>query len=154
MTAGPDEPKKRKGRKSKKSSKKKDKPKAKTGKGRTRKRSDESHVAFGEQRANRIKAIDHPLRRRILRILTEEDKPLSPNEVRRRLNLPLGAVSYQTRVLRKLGAVKLAASRQVRGAVERFHVSMIADDQPIVTLLAETRAFDEGHAADEAGPSS
>jgi len=154
MTAGPDEPRKRKGRKSKKSSKKKDKPEAKTGKGRTRKRSDESRIAFGEQRANRIKAIDHPLRRRILRILTEEDKPLSPNEVKRMLGAPLGAVSYQTRVLRKLGAVKLAASRQARGAIEHFHVSMIADDQPIMALLAETRAFDEGRAADGAGPSS
>lgn len=153
MTGQSDGPKKRKGRKPNKGAGKTGKARARAPKAGARKTSDEMRRSLGEQRANRIKAIDHPLRRRILRILNEEDEPLSPNEVKRRLNMQLGAVSYQTRVLRKLGAVQLAASRQVRGALEHFHVSTIVDDGPILTLLDETRVFDE-ETAQETTPSA
>lgn len=146
MTAGPDEPKKRKGRKSKKDERKKGKPDRKARKAGSKKASGKSKRSAGQHRADLIRAIDHPLRRRVLRILTEEGEPLSPAEIKRRLDMPLGAVSYQVRVLRNLNAVKLARSRQVRGALEHFYISLIGNDPPIQMLLNETREFDEEEA--------
>jgi len=149
MTAGPDEPDKRKGRKAKKNGRK-DKAKKRPRKERQRKPSPEaskparnSEQASGEQRANLIRAIDHSLRRRVLRILTEAGEPQSPAEIRRELDMPLGAISYQIRVLRNLGAVKLTRSRQVRGALEHFYATTIKKDRPIQMLLDETRKYDE-----------
>jgi hypothetical protein len=95
-----------------------------------------------------IKAIDHPLRRCILRAFSNEGERLSPIEisrglVARELTAPLGSVAYQVRVLHRLSAVKPTGERRVRGAVQRFYESTIENDPPIEALLEETREGDE-----------
>jgi DNA-binding transcriptional ArsR family regulator len=97
----------------------------------------------GEQRANLIKAIDHPLRRCVLRVLLDEDEPRSPTEIKQVLGLKLNSVAYHVRILLRLGGVKPAGEQMVRGAMEHFYRPAIENDPPIETLLEETREFDE-----------
>ena len=77
-----------------------------------------------------VRALAHPLRVRILRILDE--RTASPRELAQELDAPLGNVSYHVRTLAQLGLIKLVRRRQRRGAVEHYyraHVQpVIADD--------------------------
>ena len=100
------------------------------------------------RRAAQIKAIDHPLRRCILRAFLNDGGGLSPVQISRRLTTRgltahLGSVAYQVRVLHRLFALKPAGKKQVRGAVQRFYESTIENDPPIEALLGETREADE-----------
>lgn len=96
-----------------------------------------------QRRAQLISAIDHPLRRRILRLLLDEDVPLSPVQMAETLTALLGSVAYHVRVLRRLGAVEPVGERRVRGAIQRFSRTTIENDPPIEKLLEETREADE-----------
>lgn len=77
-------------------------------------------------RANRsdddelLAALRHPLRRQILRRMTEE-QPISPRELATALNLPLSNVSYHVRVLAESAAVKLVGTKPVRGSMQHFY---------------------------------
>lgn len=65
------------------------------------------------------KAVAHPLRAAILGALAGE--ALSPNVLARRLDEPLGNVSYHVTVLRDLGAIELVDTAPRRGAIEHFY---------------------------------
>jgi DNA-binding transcriptional ArsR family regulator len=94
-----------------------------------------------------ISALNHPTRRRILRLMLDRKERLSATEIASELGMPLGDASYHGGLLRDLGAVKPAGTRQVRGALQRFFEATIEDDPPIETLLEETRETDEAYAA-------
>ena len=66
-----------------------------------------------------MKAMSHPLRAAILRILNE--RTASPAELARELDDHLHNVSYHTKRLEQLGCVELVKERHVRGAVEHFY---------------------------------
>lgn len=66
-----------------------------------------------------LKALGHPLRQRILRVLN--DRVASPVELSRELDEALGNVSYHVRTLEDLGAVELVRTEPVRGALEHFY---------------------------------
>jgi DNA-binding transcriptional ArsR family regulator len=97
----------------------------------------------GAWRADLIKAIDHPLRRRVLRLLGDRDEPLSPAQMAEELDFSLSMTAYHIRILYELRAVARAGRRQVRGALQRFYKSKVKDDPPIATLLEETREVDD-----------
>jgi len=97
----------------------------------------------GQDRANLIRAIDHSLRRCVLRALLDSEEPRSPNEIKGILGLKLNSVAYHTRILLRLGAVERAGNQMVRGAMEHFYLPTIEGDSPIEALLEETREFDE-----------
>jgi DNA-binding transcriptional ArsR family regulator len=105
--------------------------------------------SHGKRRAALIRAINHPLRRRMLRLLLDLRQRLSPVEMARALGLTVSDTSYHARVLCNLGAVAPAGERQVRGALQRFYEAAIEDDPPIETLLEETREFDERESTHE-----
>lgn len=67
-----------------------------------------------------MKAMSHPLRRRILRSLVERGVH-SPAELARMLGVKLSDVSYHTRRLEQLGCIELVKTRPVRGVVEHFY---------------------------------
>jgi DNA-binding transcriptional ArsR family regulator len=71
-------------------------------------------------RRNRLKAMSHPLRARILRLLVERGTA-SPAELARALGAELSDVSYHVRRLEKLECAELVRTRLVRGAVEHFY---------------------------------
>ncbi|HMJ74137.1 MAG TPA: helix-turn-helix domain-containing protein [Solirubrobacterales bacterium] len=61
-------------------------------------------------RAILVKAMAHPLRRRLLREISEEGAPLSPAQLAKTFDLPLGVVAYHATVLQRCGAVEAAAA--------------------------------------------
>jgi DNA-binding transcriptional ArsR family regulator len=68
---------------------------------------------------NRIKAMSHPLRASVLRILA--DRTASPAEMARELDEELSNVSYHTKQLVEFECAELVSTRPVRGALEHFY---------------------------------
>lgn len=68
---------------------------------------------------SRIKAMSHPLRASILRILA--DRTASPAEMARELDEELSNVSYHTKQLVEFECAELVSTRPVRGALEHFY---------------------------------
>jgi DNA-binding transcriptional ArsR family regulator len=66
-----------------------------------------------------LKALGHPLRRRILRRMGSE--VTSPGKLAAGLEEPLASVSYHVRQLKKYRVVKSAGVRPVRGTLEHFY---------------------------------
>jgi DNA-binding transcriptional ArsR family regulator len=66
------------------------------------------------------KAVAHPLRAHILRLLREGS--LSPARAAERLeHASLGAVAYHFRTLERLGMIEVTGQRQRRGAIEHIY---------------------------------
>jgi DNA-binding transcriptional ArsR family regulator len=70
------------------------------------------------------RVLSHPLRPRILQILTLRGEA-SPNEIAAELNVPLGTLSYHTRLLRDAGWIELVREVPRRGAVEHFYRAVV-----------------------------
>lgn len=99
----------------------------------------------GQRREALISALNHPTRRRILRLMLDRKQRLSATEIASELDMPLGDASYHGGLLHDLGAVRPAGTRQVRGALQRFYEATIEDDAPIETLLEQTRELDDAY---------
>jgi DNA-binding transcriptional ArsR family regulator len=110
-----------------------------------------------------IKALAHPLRWRLLEILTERGEA-SPVELARLLDQPLATVSHHVRVLRDSNCVELTRTEQRRGAIEHYYQPLAPaffdDEQWTATPAVFRRALagqvfrriiDEAAAAGEAG---
>jgi DNA-binding transcriptional ArsR family regulator len=65
------------------------------------------------------RALSHPLRVRILEILSE--RVASPNELSEVLRADLGHVAYHTRTLDRCGCLELVETAQRRGATEHYY---------------------------------
>src|ERR671910_2585782 len=65
------------------------------------------------------KALSHPMRARILRILDEQ--VASPNEIAQMIDERLPNVSYHVRALHDLGCIELVRTAQRRGAIEHYY---------------------------------
>lgn len=89
-----------------------------------------------------LKALNHPLRRRILRALHDGVRAKSPIQLSRELKVPVSNVSYHVRVLRDKGVVTLISTRPVRGSSEHFYSSTLADHAVAVQLLESTAGED------------
>lgn len=96
-----------------------------------------------------ISALDHHLRRQILRVIHSRGRPSSPCELEELLNLggrlgsKLSMVSYHVTVLSRYNAISLAGTRPARGAVEHFYASTVADVLWLRGLLDRTREADK-----------
>jgi DNA-binding transcriptional ArsR family regulator len=88
---------------------------------------------------NLLAALNHPLRRRILRALDGEEAA-SPAELAKRLAVPLTTVSYHVRILAHYGALKLVRTKPVRGAVEHFYRSLVKAEWALAALHASQGA--------------
>jgi DNA-binding transcriptional ArsR family regulator len=78
-------------------------------------------------------ALRHPLRRRILRTMAEQD-PISPRQISDELRQPLSNVSYHVRVLADCGAVTLVDTEPVRGSMQHFYSSTIEEAWALAVL--------------------
>jgi DNA-binding transcriptional ArsR family regulator len=67
-----------------------------------------------------MKALAHPLRWRILEVVSERGEA-SPVELARALDQPLATVSHHVRVLRDSGSLALTRTEQRRGALEHYY---------------------------------
>jgi DNA-binding transcriptional ArsR family regulator len=109
--------------------------KAKTAKRKTR--------AADEAPAELIGALNHRSRRDILRHLHASKEPLSPSEMAKLFREPLSTVGYHANVLVERGGIVLVKTEPVRGAVEHFYASKVADNQAVKALLEVTRKSDK-----------
>jgi DNA-binding transcriptional ArsR family regulator len=90
-----------------------------------------------------INAVNHPIRRFVLRVLG--DSPMSPKEVFDMLSYSTGlsAVSYHVRVLGKQQVLECTRTGQVRGSIQHFYVSKVLDSELLQGVLEEAREFDD-----------
>ena len=70
-----------------------------------------------------VKAIAHPLRHRILTLLS--NRVASPSEMSTELDEPLGNVAYHVRTLLDLGCIELVRTAPRRGALEHYYRAII-----------------------------
>lgn len=76
--------------------------------------------AIAPTRTDRLaKALAHPLRIQILRVLNE--RVASPVQISTELGLPLPNVAYHTKILAEHGCIELVRTRPRRGATEHFY---------------------------------
>lgn len=74
-----------------------------------------------------LTALNHPLRRRILRALDGRPET-SPAELAETLAMPLGTVAYHVKILARCGTLELVRTRPVRGAVQHFYRAVAQPD--------------------------
>ena len=78
---------------------------------------------------NRIKAMSHPLRAAVLRILSE--RAASPAEMARELGAELSNVSYHAKQLVRFECAELVDIQVARGALEHFYR---ATERPLIDI--------------------
>src|ERR1044072_870735 len=71
--------------------------------------------------AELVTALNHPLRRQLLKLYLEEDAALSPKELAELTGEKLPTISYHVRVLADRNAIELAEEEPVRGSVAHFY---------------------------------
>lgn len=69
------------------------------------------------------KALSHPMRARILKILNE--RVASPNDISEAIDERLPNVSYHVRALLELGTIELVDTAQRRGAIEHYYRALV-----------------------------
>ena len=92
-----------------------------------------------------IAALNHPLRRRILRAyLDGRFETASSTQLATLMGMPLGNVAYHVKTLARLDVLRLVRTAKVRGAEERFYVIGLADQVECVRgILEACREADE-----------
>jgi DNA-binding transcriptional ArsR family regulator len=105
-------------------------------------RSDQTHL---------LRALRHPLRRRILRRLADGENA-SPRELSAALDQSLSNVSYHVRVLVDCAAVTLVNARPARGSVEHFYRSTV--DAPWALQVLGLGESDRGGAGENSDGAS
>jgi DNA-binding transcriptional ArsR family regulator len=73
-----------------------------------------------------LRALNHSLRRRILRLMNGETK--SPGALAAELGEPLPSVSYHVRVLCECDVLRLVRAQPVRGSIEHFYHPVVESD--------------------------
>lgn len=90
-----------------------------------------------------LAALNHVLRRRILRVFDADDERLeSPSNFARRLELPVGKVNYHVTVLAKVGALELAETRAGRGAEHFYRLALDTTADWVYAALEASRESD------------
>lgn len=75
--------------------------------------------------------LQHPLRKRLLRLYAEAKEMRSPKELTVPVNKSVSKVGYHVRVLADHGAVEIVAEQPRRGAVEHFYeATPLVDEVP------------------------
>lgn len=92
-----------------------------------------------------IAALNHPLRRRILRAyLDGRFQTASSTQLADEMGMPLGNIAYHVKTLARLGVLELVRREKVRGAEERFYAVSLGDQSKCVRgILEACRASDE-----------
>ena len=89
-----------------------------------------------------IYALNHPVRRQILRLLSRPGEEASPSDMCGSIAVGLSALSFHAQVLGELGVIRGTRTQQVRGAVEHFYASDVAGNELVETILIETEVDD------------
>lgn len=76
----------------------------------------------------RIKAMSHPVRRKILKHIVEHG-PIAPVEIHHDLRIDMSKSSYHCRVLVELGCAEVVRTEPIRGSMKHW---LIATERPMV----------------------
>ncbi len=91
-----------------------------------------------------LTALNHPLRRRVLRALQARENA-SPVELARALDESLSSVSYHVTVLVDCKTLRLVRTQQVRGALEHFYsLAPLSGNAGWVRAALKTSEPDDG----------
>jgi DNA-binding transcriptional ArsR family regulator len=86
------------------------------------------------------KALSHPLRRQVLKLLRDSTESRSPNELAQQLAEQLTNMSYHVRQLAELDMIVLDTTEPKRGALEHFYrLSQVGRDALDVLEVLETK---------------
>jgi DNA-binding transcriptional ArsR family regulator len=97
-------------------------------------------------------ALDHPLRREILRTLSAESGARSIGEIRSALaSFRASELNYHVVVLLRTGAIALDGERPVLGGRQRFYTSEVAGKSQVESVLRATEKEDKGRRRAVAG---
>jgi DNA-binding transcriptional ArsR family regulator len=88
-----------------------------------------------------VRALGHPLRVRILEILS--NRVASPNTLSKELGVDLGDVAYHTRTLNRCGCLELVDTARRRGATEHFYKAAPRTTLTWTALDLDERGWDE-----------
>ena len=91
-----------------------------------------------------IYALNHPVRRQILRLLGKPGEEASPSDMRESIAVGLSALSFHAQVLNELGVTYGTRTQQVRGAVEHFYASSVSGNELVEAILQGTEVDDRG----------
>lgn len=96
-------------------------------------------MAAGPKKPKAGQALQHPLRARIYKLLS--DREASPAEIARALGLPVPNVSYHVRALASAGLIEASRTARRRGAVETYFKTRTrsAERRPEKHLTPSTR---------------
>ena len=89
-----------------------------------------------------IQALNHPLRRKLLRALHSSDDARSPVQLSKITGEDVSSIDYHVNILVSLGVAVKTGDRQVRGARENFFLSKVSGHEQMVTILADTERDD------------
>ena len=92
--------------------------------------------------AKTARVLSHPLRPQILDVLVRRGEA-SPNEIATELGVPLGTLSYHTRLLRDHGWIELTREVPRRGAVEHFYRAVVQPDARWISLKLDEQGWAE-----------
>jgi DNA-binding transcriptional ArsR family regulator len=101
---------------------------------------DKKHVRGREMTPALISALDHPIRREILRLLSQG--PSSPVEMKESIDFGLSGLAYHTRTLWELQVTRLSSTRHVRGSTQHFYASRVTKNELVAAILGETEKCD------------
>ena len=88
-------------------------------------------------------ALDHPVRRQVLRILNSSPRARSPKELAAVLSdVSHGAISYHAQVLESQGSISVVEHGQAGAGVTRRYASNLADDARVAVVLDAMRQDD------------
>jgi hypothetical protein len=89
-----------------------------------------------------IEALNHPIRRQLLRLLHEHREAQSPKGMSQEMTRELVNISYHARVLLDLHVIGLTRTRSVRGSIQHFYVSRVAKNNLVAVILRSTEKDD------------
>lgn len=89
-----------------------------------------------------IYALNHPVRRQILRLLHQPGKEASPSDMHKSIGVGLSVLSFHAQVLGELGVTHGTRTQQVRGAIEHFYASDVAGNELVEAILLQTEVDD------------
>jgi DNA-binding transcriptional ArsR family regulator len=102
---------------------------------------EKKHVRGREMTPALISALDHPIRREILRLLSR-DTQISPVQMKESMNVGLSALSYHARTLFEQEVIRLSSTRQVRGSTQHFYASDVGKNKLVAAILGYTEKDD------------
>ncbi len=87
-------------------------------------------------------ALNHEVRRDILRFLHSSSGSCSSGDIAEQLNQTPGRIGYHLLVLRRRGAVALVDAEAVRNTVKHFYASKVESHTTVLDFLEKTRKSD------------